>query len=69
MDSLKIQDVFEPYYAGRRRFAAPGDKSPPAEAGDSLANKLPRRRPSTGTNLEIEPNLESKSSTDSTMEH
>jgi hypothetical protein len=63
MDSLKIQDVFEPYYAGRRRFAARKDKKLPAKAGASLAKKPPKRRPSKATNLEIEP------STDGTMEH
>ncbi|WP_156460083.1 hypothetical protein [Mesorhizobium sp. Root157] len=27
MDSLKIQDAFEPYYAGRKRFAAENNQS------------------------------------------
>jgi hypothetical protein len=69
MDSVKIQDVFKPYHAGRKNFAAPGHKILPAEAEDSLAEKPPARRPSTGTNPEIEPNLEIKTDTDSTMEH
>jgi hypothetical protein len=63
MDSLKIQDVFEPYYAGRKRFAARKDKTQPAKAAVSLANKPRKRRPSKATSLEIEP------STGSTMEH
>lgn len=65
MDSLKIQDVFEPYYAGRKRFAARRDKSPPAKANAGLAKKPRKRRPSKATNLEIEPSTD----TDSTMEH
>ncbi len=43
MDSLKIQDVFEPYYAGRKRFAPRKDKSRPAQADDSEAKKLRER--------------------------
>jgi hypothetical protein len=65
MDSLKIQDVFEPYYAGRRRFAARKDMSRPADTEVSLAKKPPKRRPSKATNLEIERSTD----TDSTMEH
>ncbi|TIX94826.1 MAG: hypothetical protein E5V24_07900, partial [Mesorhizobium sp.] len=55
MDSLKIQDVFEPYYAGRKRFAARTDKSLPAKAGASLAKKPRKRRPSKAIKLKIEP--------------
>jgi hypothetical protein len=40
MDYLRIQDVFEPYYAGRKRFAARKDKSQPAEPDDSAVKKL-----------------------------
>ncbi|MER8832693.1 hypothetical protein [Mesorhizobium sp. M0909] len=61
MNSLTIQDVFEPYYAGRKRFAAPCDKSLPAEAADRRAKKpLARQR-----------SAESKQAneTDRTMEH
>ena len=39
MDSLKIQDVFEPYYAGRKRFAAPKD-SVPSEKGNRQSQKI-----------------------------
>jgi hypothetical protein len=61
MDGLKIQDAFEPYYAGRRRFASPRDKDRPAKVDESQANKLsPRRLPS-------EIRLSTK--TDSTTEH
>ncbi|MER9233778.1 hypothetical protein NKI56_17030 [Mesorhizobium sp. M0622] len=55
MDSLTIQDVFEPYYAGRKRFAPPSDKSLPAEAADGRAKKplacqpLAERKPATET--------------------
>ncbi|TIO35025.1 hypothetical protein [Mesorhizobium sp.] len=63
MDSLKIQDVFEPYYAGRKRFAVRKDRSLPAKADAGSAKKPRRRRPSKATNLEIKP------STGTTMEH
>lgn len=65
MDSLKIQDVFEPYYAGRKRFAVRRDKGLPAKADAGLAKKLRKRRPSKTTNLEIDPST----ATGSTMEH
>ncbi|AZN97128.1 hypothetical protein EJ066_07415 [Mesorhizobium sp. M9A.F.Ca.ET.002.03.1.2] len=65
MDSLKIQDVFEPYYAGRKRFAARKDKSLPARADVSSAKKPRKRHPSKATNLEIDPSTD----TGSTMEH
>ncbi|RWF65545.1 MAG: hypothetical protein EOS26_30095 [Mesorhizobium sp.] len=65
MDSLKIQDVFGPYYEGRKRFAARTDKSLPAKAGASLAKKPRKRRPSKATKLKIEPST----GTGSTMEH
>ena len=63
MDSLKIQDVFEPYYAGRKRFAAQKDKNLPAEvanAGDSreAGKRLLRRLLA-----------DAKTETDSTTEH
>jgi len=63
MDSLKIQDVFEPYYAGRKRFAMRRDKSLPARADDAgkteARKRLLRRRPKIGL----------KAETDSTTEH
>ncbi|RWK97267.1 MAG: hypothetical protein EOR45_23685 [Mesorhizobium sp.] len=65
MDSLKIQDVFEPYYAGRKRFAARTDKSLPAKAGAGLAKKPRKRSPSKAAKLEIEPST----GTGSTIEH
>ncbi|TJV07389.1 MAG: hypothetical protein E5Y12_00950 [Mesorhizobium sp.] len=40
MDSLKIQDAFEPYYAGRNRVAK--DKRLPAET-DASPTKRPAR--------------------------
>ncbi|RUT88781.1 MULTISPECIES: hypothetical protein [unclassified Mesorhizobium] len=39
MDSLKIQDAFEPYYAGRKRGAAPRDKRLSAKTEHSLAKE------------------------------
>lgn len=65
MDSLKIQDVFEPYYAGRKRFAARKDKSLPEKADSSLAKKPRKRRPSKATDREIDPST----GTGSTTEH
>ncbi|RWK60796.1 hypothetical protein [Mesorhizobium sp.] len=65
MDSLKIQDVFEPYYAGRKRFAARKDKGQPAKTGAGLAKKPRKRRHSKATDLEIKPST----GTGSTMEH
>ena len=44
MDSLKLQDVFEPYYAGRKRFAAPRDKSQSAEARDEAIRREAGKR-------------------------
>ena len=66
MDSLKIQDAFEPYYAGRKRFAARRDKSRPVKAqrdADSaeVRQRLLRRLLSEPTIIETE--------TDSTREH
>ncbi|MER8771366.1 hypothetical protein NKH63_21860 [Mesorhizobium sp. M0960] len=60
MDSLTIQDVFEPYYAGRKRFAAPGDKSLRGKADGEARKPLARQ-----------PLAESKpvTETDSTTEH
>jgi len=43
MDSLKLQDVFEPYYAGRKRFAA-RDKSQSAEARDEAKSREAGKR-------------------------
>jgi hypothetical protein len=39
MDSLTIQDAFEPYYAGRNRVAAPRDKRLTAKTDASLAKR------------------------------
>jgi hypothetical protein len=61
MDSLKIQDVFEPYYVGRKRFAPRKDKGRPAQADGGEPEKLlPRQR-----GAEARPTNE----TDSTTEH
>ena len=61
MDSLKIQDAFEPYYVGRRRFASPGDKTRPAKVDESQASKTPTSRLPSEIRLSTE--------TDSTTEH
>ncbi|MBZ9684507.1 hypothetical protein LB524_07330 [Mesorhizobium sp. ESP6-5] len=39
MDSLTIQDAFEPYYAGRGRIAARQDKRLPARDDTSLTKQ------------------------------
>jgi hypothetical protein len=44
MDSLKLQDVFEPYYAGRKRFAAPRDKSQSTAARDEADRREAGKR-------------------------
>ena len=61
MDSLRIQDAFEPYYVGRRRFASPMDKARPAKVDESQASKPPTSRLPSDTRLSSE--------TDSTTEH
>ena len=62
MDSLKIQDAFTPYYAGRKRFAAPKDRRPPARTETSLTNEL------TASALPADIRL-SDTEPDSTTEH
>lgn len=57
MDSLRIQDAFEPYYAGRKRVAAPRDKRPHSLTKERVANALP-------TNVRLSDNK-----LDSTTEH
>jgi hypothetical protein len=44
MDSLKLQDVFEPYYAGRKRVSAPRDKSQLAEGQDEAIRREAGKR-------------------------
>ncbi|BCG77258.1 hypothetical protein [Mesorhizobium sp. 113-3-3] len=61
MDSLKIQDAFEPYYAGRKRVAAPRDKRLPAKTDTSLTKQAATALP---TNVRISDN-----EPDSTTEH
>ncbi len=61
MDSLKIQDVFEPYYAGRKRVAAPKDKWLGAKTDTSLTKRVTSPLP---TNVRLSDNKP-----DSTTEH
>ena len=61
MDSLKIQDAFEPYYAGRKRVAAPRDKRLPAKTDTSLTKGGTSALP---TNIRLSDN-----EPDSTTEH
>lgn len=63
MDSLKIQDVFEPYYAGRKRFTALKDKNLPAEVADATD------RGEAGKRLLRRLLADAKTETDSTTEH
>ncbi|MFK0691298.1 hypothetical protein ACFX5Q_24320 [Mesorhizobium sp. IMUNJ 23033] len=67
MDSLKIQDVFEPYYAGRKRFAARRDKSQPVEAQNDADSAEVRQR--LLRRLLAEPRTKIETETDSTTEH
>ena len=53
MDSLKIQDAFEPYYAGRKRVAAPRDKRLPAKTDTSLPKRATAALP---TNVRLSDN-------------
>jgi hypothetical protein len=64
MDSLKIQDVFEPYYAGRKRFAMRRDKSLPASADDAAGKTEAGKR-----RLRRRPKSRLKAATESTTEH
>ncbi|MGX5848540.1 hypothetical protein ACWGTO_15830 [Mesorhizobium sp. PL10] len=41
MDSLKLQDVFEPYYAGRKRVPTPKDKRLLAKSDTRATTLLP----------------------------
>ena len=61
MDSLKIQDAFEPYYAGRKRGAAARDKRLPAKTDTSLIERATTALP---TNVRLSDNQP-----DSTTEH
>jgi hypothetical protein len=61
MDSLKIQDAFEPYYAGRKRVAAPRDKRLTAKTDTSLTKQATTALP---TNVRLSDN-----EPDSTTEH
>ena len=61
MDSLKIQDAFTPYYAGRKCFAARKDRRRlPAKTENSVAHELATIALPADIRL---------SETDSTMEH
>jgi hypothetical protein len=55
MDSLTIQDVFEPYYAGRKRFPAPRDGNRSAEADASRPKKPLLPHPQADAGLSTEP--------------
>lgn len=61
MDSLAIQDAFEPYYAGRDRVAATRDKRPA-----TMVDPSPTRRGASvlPTNVRLSDN-----EPDSTTEH
>ncbi|MEP6565996.1 MAG: hypothetical protein ABJB10_12740 [Mesorhizobium sp.] len=61
MDSLKIQDAFEPYYAGRNRVAGQKERRPTARTETSQAQKPAAGALPADTRLSGEP--------DSTTEH
>ncbi|ESW77177.1 hypothetical protein NKH47_02285 [Mesorhizobium sp. M1060] len=61
MDSLELQDVFEPYYAERKRFTARKGKRALAESDTGLASRTATALP---TNVRLSDNKP-----DSTTEH
>lgn len=61
MDSLTIQDAFEPYYAGRNRVAARPDKRLTAKTDASLTRRVTSALPTNARLSDNEP--------DSTTEH
>ncbi|WP_137930220.1 hypothetical protein [Mesorhizobium comanense] len=61
MDSLKIQDAFAPYYAGRNNASLTRDKHLPAEDKASLTKRAARALPSNVRLSDNEP--------ESTTEH
>jgi hypothetical protein len=61
MDSLKLQDVFEPYYAGRNSLSLPRDKRLPAKSDTGLTKRATSALP---TNVRLSDNKP-----DSTTEH
>ena len=61
MDSLAIQDVFEPYYAGRDRAAAAKDEPTAAKVDSSPIRRATGALPTNLTLSDNEP--------DSTTEH
>ncbi|QKD00827.1 hypothetical protein [Mesorhizobium loti] len=65
MDSLTIQDAFEPYYAGRNRVAARPDKRLTAKTDASLT-----RRATSALSTALPTNAKlSDNEPDSTTEH
>jgi len=60
MDSLKLQDVFEPYYAGRNRVPVPKDKRLLAKSETSLTRRATTPLP---TNVRLSDNQPQPSST------
>ena len=67
MDSLKLQDVFEPYYAGRKRVSAPRDKSQSADARDEAIRREAGKRLLRSVLAEARTEIEID--TESTTEH
>ena len=67
MDSLKIQDAFEPYYAGRKRVSAPRDKSQLAEGQDEAIRREAGKRLLRRVLAEARTDIETD--TESTTEH
>ena len=67
MDSLKLQDVFEPYYAGRNSVPAPRDKSQLAEGRDEVIRREAAKRLLRRVLAEARNEIETD--TESTTEH
>ncbi|RUZ72879.1 hypothetical protein EN943_28990 [Mesorhizobium sp. M7A.F.Ca.US.006.01.1.1] len=62
MDSLKIQDAFEPYYAGRNRVAATARRLPAKTENSLTKEQTESTSPTSGR-------LSDRNKPDSTTEH
>lgn len=64
MDSLKLQDVFEPYYAGRNRVPAPKDKRLLAKSATSLTRRATTPLPTNVRFSDNQPDNQQNSTTE-----
>jgi hypothetical protein len=64
MDSLKLQDVFEPYYAGRNRVLAPKDKRLLAKSDTGLTRRATTALPTNVRLSDNQPDNQQSSTTE-----